>query len=50
VIDNQETCIVQRGKDTVQVELLVLIYSNLAKVWKGQQLLEDSSEHDKEQL
>jgi hypothetical protein len=39
---------IQRGKDTVQVELQVLIYSNLAKLWKGQQVLEGSGKHDKE--
>jgi hypothetical protein len=41
---------IQGGKDTVQVVLPVLIYSNLAKLWKEQQVPEGSSEHDKEQL
>jgi hypothetical protein len=41
---------VQRGEDTVQVELLVLIYSNLAKVWKEQQVLEGSGKRDKDWL
>jgi hypothetical protein len=40
---------VQGGKDTVQVELLDFIYSNLARLWKEQRVLEGSSEHDKEQ-
>jgi hypothetical protein len=39
---------IQGGKDTVHVELLVLIYSNLAKLWKEQRVLEGSGEHDRE--
>jgi hypothetical protein len=39
---------IQGGEDTVQVELLALIYSNLAKSWKEQQVLEGSGERDKE--
>jgi hypothetical protein len=41
---------IQGAKDTVQVKLLVLIYSNLAKLWEEQQVLEGSGEHDKERL
>jgi hypothetical protein len=38
---------VQRGKDTVQIELLVLIYSNLARLWKKQQVVEGFRGSDK---
>jgi hypothetical protein len=48
-MDNQEARMIQGGEDTIQIKLPVLIYSNLARVWKEQQVLEGSSEPDKEE-
>jgi hypothetical protein len=48
-MDNQEAHMIQEGKDTVQIELPVLIYSNLARVWKEQRVLEGSSEPNKKE-
>jgi hypothetical protein len=39
---------IQGGKDTVHTELSAFIYSNLARLWKEQRVLEGSGERDKE--